>query len=164
MSSNLANNLVDTARSHGDRPAIRLNSTTLSYSELRRAAAAMAGDLEARGIRAGDRVGIVLPNVPAFPILFYGVLMAGAIAVPMNPLLKSREVAYYIDDSGMSLVYGSRRAGDVVSEAANDSGIPAVLVDDLGLTELELLGHPLEEPVRRAADDTAVLLYTSGTT
>jgi len=164
MSSNLANNLVDTARSHGDRPAIRLNSTTLTYSELRRAAAAVAGDLEARGIRAGDRVGIVLPNVPAFPILLYGVLMAGAIAVPMNPLLKSREVAYYIEDSGMSLVYGSRRVGDVVSEAANDAGIPALLVDDLGLTELELLGDPLEEPVERAADDTAVLLYTSGTT
>ncbi|MEV0109264.1 long-chain fatty acid--CoA ligase [Nocardia sp. NPDC050799] len=164
MSSNLANNLIDTARYLGDRPAIRLDSTTLNYSELERAAAAVAGDLQARGIQAGDRVGIVLPNVPAFPILFYGVLMAGAVAVPMNPLLKAREVAYYLEDSGMSLVYGSRAAGRVVSEAARDTGIPALLVDDLGPAAADLLGCPVAEPVMRSRDDTAVLLYTSGTT
>ncbi|WP_280402511.1 long-chain-fatty-acid--CoA ligase [Nocardia carnea] len=164
MSSNLANNLIDTARSLGDRPAIRLDNTTLNYSELERAAAAVAGDLQARGIQAGDRVGIVLPNVPAFPVLFYGVLMAGAVAVPMNPLLKAREVAYYLEDSGMSLVYGSRAAGSVVSEAARDAGIPALLVDDLGPAAADLLGRPVTEPVLRRRDDTAVLLYTSGTT
>ncbi|MEU4450397.1 long-chain fatty acid--CoA ligase [Nocardioides sp. NPDC023903] len=164
MSSNLANNLIETARALGDRPAIRLDGTTLDYSDLRRAAAAVAGDLQVRGIRAGDRVGIVMPNVPAFPILFYGVLMAGAIAVPMNPLLKSREITYYIDDSGMSLIYGSHAVGVVVSEAADDAGIPALIVADLGPTELDLLGNPVKEPVTRGADDTAVLLYTSGTT
>jgi len=164
VSSNLANNLIDTARSHGDRPAIRLDDATLSYAELARSAAAVAGDLHARGIRPGDRVGIVLPNVPAFPVLFYGILMAGAIAVPMNPLLKSREVAYYLEDSGMAVVYGSDAAGDVVTEAGQAVGIPAVLVGDLGPAPQELLGDPLEEVVARSADDTAVLLYTSGTT
>ncbi|WP_310401538.1 long-chain-fatty-acid--CoA ligase [Nocardia kruczakiae] len=164
MSSNLANNLVNTARYLGDRPAIKLDSITLNYSELERAAAAVAGDLQARGVQAGDRVGIVLPNVPAFPILFYGVLMAGAVAVPMNPLLKAREVAYYVEDSGMSLVYGSRAAWSVVSEAARDAGISTFLVDDLGPTAADLLGCPVAEPVTRRRDDTAVLLYTSGTT
>ncbi|NYI76733.1 long-chain-fatty-acid--CoA ligase [Nocardioides panzhihuensis] len=164
MSSNLANNLIDTARDLGDRPAIRLHGITLDYSQLRRAAGAVAGDLQARGIRPGDRIGIVMPNVPGFPILFYGVLMAGAIAVPMNPLLKSREITYYIQDSGMSLVYGSHAVGDAVAKAANDVGIPALLVGDQGPAALELLGDPLEEPVARSADDTAVLLYTSGTT
>ncbi|MFI9534420.1 long-chain fatty acid--CoA ligase [Nocardia fusca] len=164
MSSNLANNLIDTARHLGDRPAIRLDRTTLTYSELSRAAAAVAGDLQARGIRSGERVGIVLPNVPAFPILFYGILMAGAVAVPMNPLLKAREVAYYLEDSGMSLVYGSQTAGDVVSEAARDAGIPAFLVGDFGPAAADLLGRPVAGPVRRERDDTAVLLYTSGTT
>ena len=164
MSLNLANNLIDTARSWGDRPAIRLNDATLTYAELERAASAVAGDLRARGIRPGDRVGIVLPNVPAFPILFYGILASGAIAVPMNPLLKSREVAYYIDDSGMSLVYGSLAANDVVSQAAQAAGIPAVLVGDLGPAAQDLLGDPVDDPVARRAEDTAVLLYTSGTT
>ncbi|NKY33027.1 long-chain fatty acid--CoA ligase [Nocardia speluncae] len=164
LSSNLANNLIDTARYLGDRPAIRLETTTLNYSQLGRAAAAVAGDLQARGIRAGDRVGIVLPNVPAFPILFYGILMAGAVAVPMNPLLKAREVTYYVEDSGMSLVYGSLTAGDVVSEAARAAGIPAFLITELGPTGADLLGFPVEEPVWRGRDDTAVLLYTSGTT
>jgi long-chain acyl-CoA synthetase len=164
VSSNLANNLVETARSLGYRPAIRLNDVTLTYSEFEQAASAVAGDLQARGIRPGDRVGIVLPNVPAFPILFYGVLMAGAVAVPMNPLLKAREVAYFIEDSGMSLVYGSHAGGVVMSEAAQGAGIPALLVDDLGPSEQDLLGSPLEDPVAREPNDTAVLLYTSGTT
>lgn len=164
MSSNLADNLAATARALGDRPAIRLDGSTIDYSEFHRAAAAVAGDLHARGVRAGDRVGIVVPNVPAFPILFYGVLMAGAIAVPMNPLLKAREVRYYLEDSGMSIVYGTRAVGEVVTEAARDAGIPALLVDDLGPSEEDLLGRPVEAPVVRGPDDTAVLLYTSGTT
>ncbi|MBC7302154.1 MAG: long-chain fatty acid--CoA ligase [Nocardia sp.] len=164
MSSNLADNLIDTARQHGDRPAVRLNSITLSYSELRDGAAAVAGDLQARGIRAGDRVGIVLPNVPAFPILFYGILMAGAVAVPMNPLLKARELGYYLKDSGMSLVYGSEAAGGLVSQAAQATGIPALSVPDSGPADADLLGRPIDEPVARKGDDAAVLLYTSGTT
>lgn len=164
MTSNLAMALVETARTLGTKPAIRLDGHTISYSEFDRAAAAVAGDLQARGIRVGDRVGIVLPNVPAFPIIFYGALMAGAVAVPMNPLLKSREVAYYIEDSGMSLIYGSQAADEVVSEAAGHAGIPSVLVDHLGPTERDLLGEPVAEPVARRASDTAVLLYTSGTT
>ena len=118
MSSNLANNLVETARLLGDRPAIRLDETTLDYAEFHRAAAAVAGDLHSRGIRSGDRVGIVLPNVPAFPVIFYGILMAGAVAVPINPMLKEREITYYLDDSGMALIYGSRSRGDLVAKAA----------------------------------------------
>lgn len=164
MSSNLATNLVVTARTFGDRPAIKLDDIVLTYTELERAAGAVAGDLRARGIRAGDRVGIVLPNVPAFPIAFYGILMAGAVAVPMNPLLKSREIAYYIEDSGMSLVYGAHADADVVADAALAAGIPALLMDDAGPVGSGLLGSAVEEPVSRRADDTAVLLYTSGTT
>lgn len=164
MSSNLANNLVETARQLGDRPAIRLDETTLNYSEFHRAAAAVAGDLHSRGIRSGDRVGIVLPNVPAFPIIFYGILMAGAVAVPINPMLKDREITYYLEDSGMALIYGSRSRGDLVAKAALAKKIPALLVDDRGPSDADLTGNPINEPVERSCDDTAVLLYTSGTT
>lgn len=163
--TNLAANLVTTASEHGDRPAVRLDEHVLTYSELHTAAAAVAGMLAERGLEPGDRVGLVLPNVPAFPILFYGSLLAGATVVPMNPLLKAREVQYFLEDSGMSLVFGWDGGGDAVTEAAQTVGVDAVVVGAMGLSP-EQLGEatPVSEPVQRDAQDTAVILYTSGTT
>ncbi len=160
--TNLAANLVATAAEHGDRPAVRLDDHVLTYDDLLAGAAAVAGTLRDRGISPGDRIGLVLPNVPAFPILFYGALLAGATVVPMNPLLKAREVQYYLKDSGMSLVFGWDGAGDAVSEGAKAEGVDAVVVGAMGPTESS--GTPVTDPVERADDDTAVILYTSGTT
>jgi long-chain acyl-CoA synthetase len=162
--TNLAANLVTTASEHGDRPAVRLDDHVLTYSDLLAGAAAVAGMLKERGINPGDRVGLVLPNVPAFPILFYGSLLAGATVVPMNPLLKAREVEYYLTDSGMSLVFGWDGGGDAVAEAAKSVGIDSVVVGAMGPSGDQLTGSPAPEAVERADDDTAVILYTSGTT
>ena len=165
--TNLAANLVDAATEHADRPAVRLDDATLTYADLHRAAAAVAGDLVARGIEPGDRVGLVLPNIPAYPILFYGALYAGAVVVPMNPLLKSREVEYYLKDSGMSLVFGWDGGGDAVPQGAEAVGIPSVMVGALGPSPSSsdtADGDAVDTPVERADDDTAVILYTSGTT
>ncbi|WP_347232934.1 AMP-binding protein [Streptomyces sp. PRh5] len=120
----------------------------------------MAGDLRGRGVEPGDRVGLVLPNVPAFPIVFYGALFAGAVVVPMNPLLKTCEVEYYLGDSGMKVVYGWDGSGDVVPEAAKAVGITGIVVPATGPTELS--GTPIEEPVDRADNDTAVILSHRG--
>ena len=100
--SNLAANLVATALKYGDRPAVKLDEYVLSYEELHHWASAVAGDLRVHGVLPGDRVGLMLPNVPAYPVLFYGALLAGAVAVPMNPLLSAREVEYHLTDSGMT--------------------------------------------------------------
>jgi len=160
--TNLAANLVATAQKQGDHPAIKLDEYVLDYSGLLASAAAVAGDLRDRGVEPGDRVGLVFPNVPAYPILFYGALLAGAVVVPMNPLLKAREVEYYLNDSGMKVVYGWDGGGDVVPTAASAVGITGVVVPATGPTDLG--GTPFAEPVERADDDTAVILYTSGTT
>jgi long-chain acyl-CoA synthetase len=160
--TNLAANLVATARSQPEHPAIKLDDYVLDYASLHTAAAAVAGDLRERGVEPGDRVGLVLPNVPAYPVLFYGALLAGAVVVPMNPLLKAREVEYYLNDSGMKVVYGWDGSGDVVPEAAKAVGITGIVVPATGPTELG--GTPVTEPVERADADTAVILYTSGTT
>ncbi|MFE0358686.1 long-chain fatty acid--CoA ligase [Streptomyces nigra] len=159
---NLAMNLLATARSQPQNPAIKLDDYVLDYTALHTAAAAVAGDLRERGVEPGDRVGLVLPNVPAFPVLFYGALLAGAIGVPMNPLLKAREVEYCLGDSGTKVVYGWDGSGDVVPEAAKTMGITGIVVAATGPADLS--GTPIEEPVERADDDTAVILYTSGTT
>lgn len=160
--SSLAENLIASAQEHGKRPAVKLDDHILSYAELHRRAAAVAGDLRARGVQPGDRVGIVLPNVPAFPVVFYGILLAGAVAVPMNPLLKSREVEYYLTDCDMTLIYGLNDGEGTVSAAASKVGIPALLVPRMGPDNLS--GDPVLDATARADDDTAVILYTSGTT
>ncbi|HEX2073030.1 MAG TPA: AMP-binding protein, partial [Geodermatophilus sp.] len=94
--ANLAQHLLDTAARHGDRPALRMDDAVLTHDGFREAAAGVAAGLRARGVQPGDRVGMVLPNVLGFPVVFYGALMAGAAVVPMNPLLKAREVEYYL--------------------------------------------------------------------
>ena len=162
--TNLAASLVAAAEQHGDRPAIRLDDHLLTYRDLHAAAATVAGTLTARGISPGDRVGVVLPNVPAFPIVFYGALMAGAVVVPMNPLLKGREVEYQLTDSGTSLVVGWAGGGEAVPTAGRAVGVPVILVDEFGSSTGQLADEPLTAPIDREASDTAVVIYTSGTT
>jgi acyl-CoA synthetase (AMP-forming)/AMP-acid ligase II len=93
---NLAEILTLAARRFPDRAAIKLDATELSYRELDEAASAVADLVRARGIRPGDRVGLMLPNVPDFPIVYYGILRAGGVAVPMNVMLKEREAEFYL--------------------------------------------------------------------
>ena len=85
--------------------AVRLDDVVLTYAELDDLTARVADRLRERGVEPGDRVGIMLPNVPAFPVIYYGVLRAGGTVVPMNPLLKAREVEHYLGDSGAQLVF-----------------------------------------------------------
>jgi len=158
---NLAQNLHDTAAQYGDRTALRLDEYTQSYAELSDATGRVAAMLQSRGVHPGDRVGLVLPNVPAFPILFYGALHAGAVVVPMNPLLSDREVAYYLTDSGAKTVFAWEDVTKAVHGAAEPLGVDVVAVGAMGP---DLNGQRPAPITPREDDDTAVLLYTSGTT
>ena len=90
----LATAFVRSADTHAPRVALRTaDGATMTYGRLDELTARVAGLLTAAGIQAGDRVGIMLPNVPEFAVVYYGVLRAGGVVVPMNPLLKAREVA-----------------------------------------------------------------------
>jgi long-chain acyl-CoA synthetase len=149
---NLADNLVRSAERFPDRPAVRLDGTVLTYAALDRASARVAGLLRDRGIEPGDRVAVMLPNVPEFAVVYYGILRAGGVVVPMNPLLKPREVAYYVADSGARLIF-----------ADAPSTVDTVPVDG-GFADLLAAATPLHGVDERAGDDTAVILYTSGTT
>lgn len=77
-----------------DRPVLRCDGTTTTYSELADNAARFAAYLYDRGIRPGHRVGVMLASGPEFAVVFYGELHAGAVVVPMNPLRNAREVAF----------------------------------------------------------------------
>src|SRR5271169_1715850 len=110
------------AAEHPDYAALRMDDLVLTYAQLREAAGRMSALLGTMGVEPGDRVGLMLPNVPAFPIAFYGALAAGAVVVPMNPLLKSREVAYYLGDSGAKAVIAWHAAAGEAAKGAADAG------------------------------------------
>ena len=127
--ANLSSLLERAAAAQPDHIALRMDDLTLTYAQLHDAAGRMSALLTARGVRPGDRVGIMLPNVPAFPISFYGALAAGAVVVPMNPLLKSREVAYYLSDSGARVVLAWHAAAGEAAKGAADAGAEAIAVE-----------------------------------
>ncbi|MEZ5184492.1 MAG: long-chain fatty acid--CoA ligase [Candidatus Nanopelagicales bacterium] len=160
---NLAENLVATATAHPDQVAIKMDDFELTYAALNGASALAAGWLRDLGVGPGDRVGIMLPNIPQFPIIYYGALRAGAIVVPMNPLLKEREVEYYLSDSGAKVLFAWEGFANEAKPGAEAAGAAFEVVDS---TFTERLGShsPAPEVVDRGPDDTAVLLYTSGTT
>lgn len=162
--TNLADNLTRTAAKNGDRPAVRLDDSVLSYRELQDGARRVATLLTEKGVGPGDRVGLVLPNVPAYPVLFYGALAVGAVVVPMNPLLKGREVKYYLEDSGAAIVFAWADMAEEAGRGAEAAGIECVKVDPADFTEALYLFEPTVDVVSREDDDTVVLLYTSGTT
>ncbi|MGW0208134.1 AMP-binding protein, partial [Streptomyces sp. NPDC003233] len=89
---NLNDLLVRAAAEHSHRRAVELGDQGLSYAELATLAGRTTALLAAHGVGPGDRVGLMLPNLCEFPVLYYGVLGAGAVVVPMNPLLKPREI------------------------------------------------------------------------
>jgi len=161
---NLADSLVHAATAYADRPAVKLDDVELSYAQLDQASQHIAGLLAARGIGPGDRVGIMLPNVPHWGVLYYGVLRAGAVAVPMNPLLKEREVAYYLGDSGANLLFAWHGFGAEAQAGAKLADAEAILIEPAGFLELLGSAAPVADTVDRAGSDTAVILYTSGTT
>jgi long-chain acyl-CoA synthetase len=162
--TNLALDLREAAQMYPDRPAVRLDEATLSYARLDDLSARAADWLRSRGLRPGDPVGIMLPNVPHFPVFYYGVLRAGGAVVPMNPLLKAREVAHYLGDSGAGLVLAWESAAGEAAAGAATAGAAAVTIGEATLDEIGAWPSPLHEVARRADDDTAVILYTSGTT
>jgi long-chain acyl-CoA synthetase len=162
--ANLAEFLAETAARQPERPALRLGSHSTSYGELEERSARAAALLRAEGVRPGDRVALMLPNVPEFVVLYYGALRAGAIVVPLNPLLKERETAYHLTDSGAVLLLEWHQAPGEGGQGAATAGVRHTAVEPSSFAAL-LAGHePLREVARTADEDVAVLLYTSGTT
>ena len=99
MSFNLAAMLRESAHSRPDKVAVILDQFRLDYATLDALSNQVAGSLQAAGVRRGDRVGLMLPNVPQFVIAYYAILKAGGVVVPMNVLLRAPEVAFYVGDS-----------------------------------------------------------------
>jgi acyl-CoA synthetase (AMP-forming)/AMP-acid ligase II len=162
--TNLAKNLTDTTRAHAGRVAVRVDNAAMTYRALDDASARVAGLLHERGLKPGDRVGIMMPNVAEVPVVYYGVLRAGGVVVPMNPLLKAREVAYYLGDSGAGLIFAWHAFADQARGGAEQADAESIVVDEVAFPDLLASATPDYQVADAADDDTAVILYTSGTT
>ena len=127
--TNLAKNLTDTTRTQAGRVAVRVDNAAMTYRALDEASARVAGLLHERGLKPGDRVGIMMPNVAEVPVVYYGVLRAGGVVVPMNPLLKAREVAYYLGDSGAGLIFAWHAFADQARGGAEQAEAESIVVD-----------------------------------
>lgn len=168
---NVAAMLSASATRFPDRVAVKMDQVELSYIALDRLSQQVAGLLAGKGIKPGDRVALICPNLPQMPAIFYGVLRAGGIVVPMNPLLKSREVAYHLANSEAALVFAwAGVAAEVVAgaaraaEEAGGEAVEVVTIDDAGFMTQLAAAAARPEVAETRAGDTAVVLYTSGTT
>ncbi|MFJ2091122.1 long-chain fatty acid--CoA ligase [Streptomyces sp. NPDC087901] len=166
---NLSSLLEHSAQEHPERTALVLGDTRLTYAELQSRSQDIADVLRDRGVGKGDKVALSCPNVPDFPAAYFGILRVGAVVVPLNVLLRPQEVAYHLTDSGAKALLCSEGTPQLplaeVAKAGFDQapGCEHFLL----LHRIEHTGSGSAEPaeaVATAAEDTAVILYTSGTT
>jgi long-chain acyl-CoA synthetase len=155
---NLATILIETARRQPEAEVFRRGGRRVGYAELDRASAHVADRLAAEGVRPGDRVALMVPNVPEFAAAYYGILRAGAIVVPLDVDLKRDELRGTLADAGARVLIAwrglVRGAGSVTTWLV----APGSFFDD---------GAPAGESAgaaERADGETAVIVYTSGTT
>ena len=179
---NLSEFLEESARKYPQRDAVVLGDTRLAYAQVDAAANQVANLLVERGIRRGDKVALTCPNLPYFTIVYFGILKAGAVVVPLNVLFKSREIAYHLTDSDAKAYFCFEGTDELPMGSEGHRGFnetdtcehfilitadPSAEAPFEGVTTLgaALVSQPPTfETVETDADDTAVILYTSGTT
>src|SRR3954453_17358937 len=164
MSRNLATVLTESAARAGDAVAIKLDDAELSYKQLDGASAHVAGLLRSKGVEPGDRVGIMLPNVPYFPVVYYGALRLGAVVVPMNVLLKGREVEFYLKDPEAKVLFAWHDFGEAAEQGASDTDAEVVLVKPGEFEDMVGSADAVTDVADRSGGDTAGIPYPSGTT
>ena len=173
MSFNLATMLRESTTIAPDKTLVHFAGHEISYGQVDEMSGRFASQLIAMGLQRGDKIAVQLPNVPHFLFAYFGILKAGMVMVPLNPLLVAPEVAYHLHDSdsrllityetfaaealkGADRIYGLRTFVLSLSGAAAPEGATAF--------EQLLAGPDTRDIVALSPDDTAVLLYTSGTT
>jgi long-chain acyl-CoA synthetase len=179
---NLSVLLEDSARRYPNKDAFIFMDTHLSYAQVNGAANQIANGLKSIGIQPGDKVALSCLNLPYFPMIYYGILKAGATVVPLSVLLKKDEVEYHLKDSdskayfcflgapGLPMLEEGFAGFQNAPDCKNFFVITAKPTDPSPIEGQKTLGmlmagqSPVCETVRTNAEDTAVIIYTSGTT
>src|SRR5918993_2223730 len=164
---NLASVLEHPARLTPEWVAVSFGSQQLTYAQLNATADRVAAGLHALGIHAGDHVALSCPNVPWFPIAYFGILKAGGVVVPLNVLLKPREIAYHLKDSHAKAFIAFEGTpelaiGDMAKAGCAEAGCPHFIVlprdpaappaGAVTLTSIMRDASSFEPPLRRPGD------------
>ena len=183
-SYNLATLLETSAENYPEREAIVFPATgrRMTYAEVDMVANMVANFLVSKGIQRGDKVALSCPNLPYFSLVYWGILKAGGTVVPLNVLLKGREVAYHLGDSDAKAYFCFEGTAELPIGQEGFAGfqdadgcelfvaITADLMADSPFEGTQTFGQILGgmegtfDAVETDEDDTAVILYTSGTT
>ena len=167
MHLNLGTILQANAHERPESIVVRAGDLELDYGALDRAARGVATSLQARGLAPGDSVALLVPNVPEFTIAYFGILYAGGTVVPINILAAAPEVTYFLEDSGARLLIAHPLFQEAAEQGAAPLDVP-VLIATPGDGEETVGGMAQADPIEAvhptAPQDTAVILYTSGTT
>jgi len=179
---NLACILEDSARRYPTSPAFTFGDTTLNYAQINGAANQIANGLKSKGIKRGDKVAIDCLNLPYFPMIYFGILKAGATVVPLSVLLKKDEIAYHLRDSEAKAFFCFVGTPDLPMGEMGYGGFQAVdsceqfymimakPTDPSPIAGTQTLGSlmagqsPVFKKMASEPNDTAVIIYTSGTT
>ncbi len=179
---NLSMFLEDHARKRPATEFVVFGGMRLTYAQVNAMACQVANALVARGIRPGDRVALSCPNLPYFPIVYYGILKAGGIVVPLNVLFMGDEIAYHLRDSGARAYFFFEGTPELPMGLWGDEGVRQVPGCETVVVLTAAPGGPSPvrgresfgeflagmpatfDTVQTTPDDTAVILYTSGTT
>ena len=183
----VAEMLEGAMKRYADKPAFRCFGQTLTYADTDHLSRAFAAYLQQKlGVRKGDRIAVMLPNIPAFPLAMMGIVRVGAVQVNVNPLYTPRELAHQLNDAGVEIIVifsgasstlaeiiGKTRVQQVINVALSD-GTDAVIASpavDTCLTSVVSFAVALAEgarlrftPVPVTGDDLLFLQYTGGTT
>jgi long-chain acyl-CoA synthetase len=170
VSLTIASILADSALRYPDNDAVVLGDLRLTYAQLWGHAKQYAAVLREKGVGPGDRVALLLPNTPHFPLAYFGTLALGAIAVPVHALLNASEIEYVLTDSGAKVLVCAAPLLGEGAKGAELARVPVLAVMDGGDASIEridtmaLAATPIDAFIPREPEDTAVILYTSGTT
>ncbi|GLZ08484.1 long-chain-fatty-acid--CoA ligase [Actinomadura sp. NBRC 104412] len=160
---NLADRLRIGAGRHGGKTALTLDRAALSYRALEVMSARVGALLRRRGIGPGDRIAVMLPNVPEFAVVYYGLLRIGAVVVPLDPLLKRREIAAYLGDCEARLVIAWHAYAETVEAGTAGTRADFLFVVPEEFQRLLRGVAPEHDIAPMSGDETAVILYSAGT-
>ncbi|MEV5877191.1 long-chain fatty acid--CoA ligase [Streptomyces sp. NPDC052101] len=162
--------LADTAAQRPDHSAVIYESEHFTYGWLWEQARRYASVLRANGVRPGDRVAMLLVDTPQFPVVYFGVLAAGAVAIPLNVMSTASEIDHVLTDADARFLVCAASLLAQAREAAEPLGTTLLTLGPggpAGTVDLESTAQdtaPIDDSAVREPDDVAVVFYTSGTT
>ncbi|HEX2942875.1 MAG TPA: AMP-binding protein, partial [Rhodopila sp.] len=127
----LSDYLREWARRQPDVPAFIFYGTRISYAELDRLSDSFAALLVQNGAKPGDRIGVFLPNCPQFAIALFGILKAGCIHVPVNPMFKEHELLYELQDTAAEIILVQDQLAPLVAMVQDQCKLRVVLVTSM---------------------------------